>query len=218
MLRGMRRRFGQTRGDPLAAFTLRVLAVSPYPEEPEDNEHYRPTLIVELEPTPNRPAPGPGAIAVGALLFVEWAYARLDDASLPLRLQALLPRLRVAVELGRVGAHSHAQHRRVQRERYFNHREAATYTIELHRDEGGVYVAAGRRVARGRWTEATTLLEAATVAPYEALLRLDPAEAAAFLAWQERAVARWLDERDAAFPVAGWDPARPLAPPGDPDR
>lgn len=216
MLRGMRRRFSQTRGAPLATFALRVLAVSPYPEEPEGDEGYRPTLIVELEPAPDRPAPGAGAVAIGTLLFVEWAQARLDDATLPLRLRALLPRLRVAVESGRVGPHTRAQHRRNQGERYFNHREAAAYTVELHRDEGGVYVAVDRRVAHGRWTEAATTLEAATVAPYEALLRLDPAAAAALLAWQGRAVARWLDAEDAAFPVADWDPDRPPAPPGEP--
>lgn len=213
MLRGMRRRFSQTRGAPLATFAVRVLAVSPYPEEPEDDENYRPTLIVQLEPATTEPPPG--AVAVATLLFVEWAFARLDDVALPTRLRALLPRLLVAVELARVGPGQFEQHRRNQQERYFNPREAATYTVELHRDEDGVYVVVGKRVARGRWTEATTLLDAATVAPYEALLRLEPPEQEALLAWQALAVDRWRRGHEAGYPTDAWEPGVPLSPPGD---
>ena len=46
MLRHLRRRFRSTRGEPLVSFALRVTAVSPYPEEPLDEDHYRPSLIV----------------------------------------------------------------------------------------------------------------------------------------------------------------------------
>lgn len=211
MLRGMRRRFSQLRGEALAAFVVRVLAVSPYPEEPEDDENYRPSLIVQVEPAP--PNPPPGALAIGTLLFVEWAAARLADATLPARLRALLPRLWVAVEVGRVGPDQLAQHRRNQRERYFHHREAASYRVELRRDEVGLYVVVAGRVARGRWTEGAALLEAATVAPYEALLRLARPAQEALLAWQRRAAERWLQGAAADYPVAAWDPDAALAPP-----
>ncbi len=213
MLRGLRRRFSGARGAPLAGFVIRVIAVSPFEEEPEDNKDYTPTLIVESGPAPGDPALGPGAVAIGTLLFVEWAQSRLGDATLPLRLRALLPRLRVGVESGRVGSHAYARHRANQRERFFNHREAAAYTVALHRDEAGLYVVVGQRIARGRWTADATLLEAATVAPYEATLRLDPPAALALLAWQGRAVRHWLDGEEADFPVTAWDPAEPPSPP-----
>lgn len=213
MLRGMRRRFSQLRGEPLAAFVVRVLAVSPYSEEPEDDENYRPSLIVQVEPA--APDPPPGAIAIATLLFVEWAAMRLADATLPARLRALLPRLLIAVELGRAGPDQLAQHRRNQRERYFHHREAASYAVELHRDEEGLYVVVGGRVARGRWTESAALLEVATVAPYEALLRLPRPEQEALLAWQRRAAERWLAGTAADYPVASWDPNAVLAPPNE---
>ena len=41
MLRQFRRRFRGTRGEPLVAFALRVTAVSPFPEEPIEEEAYR---------------------------------------------------------------------------------------------------------------------------------------------------------------------------------
>ena len=68
---------------------------------------------------------------------------------------------------------------------------------------------------RGRWTEEATLLDAATLAPYEALLRLEPPAQAALLAWLQRAVERWLDEAVPEFPVREWEPDRPLPPPSD---
>ena len=218
MLRTVRRRFKGMRGAPLACFTLRVVAVCPYPEEPEDDIGYEPSLIVDSTPEPDDPAGAalaPGELAIGTLLFVEWAQARLGDATLPLRLRAVLPRLQLAVELGKVGPTHYHAHRAGQRERYFHHREAATYAVELHRDDDGLYVVVESRVVRGQWTESATLLEAATVAPYEALLRLDPPEQAALLAWLQRAVTRWLDTEKVAFPVRDWDPAHPLAPPSD---
>ncbi|HET8625965.1 MAG TPA: hypothetical protein VFL91_01000 [Thermomicrobiales bacterium] len=214
MLRGVRRRWRGRREEPLACFTVRVLAVSPYPEEPED-ESYTPTLLVESAPDPGDPALGPGQVAVGALLFVAWAQRRLGTAELPLRLRAVLPRLRHAVEVGAVGPERYAAHRATQHERYFHQREAATYAVELRRDEDGLYVAVTTRVAKGRWTPEAAVLQAATMAPYEALLRLAAPEQRALLAWLERAVARWLDGHAPDFPVADWDPAAPLAPPGE---
>lgn len=205
MLRGLRRHFGPGRGEPLARFALRAIAVSPTPEEPEDDEQYAPMLIVESAPEPEDPALGPGAFTIGALLFVEWAVARLGDTTLPERLRALLPRLRAAVETGRVGPERYGAHRAGQRERYFNHREAAVYDVSLHRDDAGLYVAVGQQIARGRWTAEATLLQAATVAPYEALLRLGAPEGLELLAWLDHATNRWLDDEDAGFPVAAWD-------------
>ena len=104
MLRSVRRRWRGMRGEALACFTLRVVAVSPYPEEPEGVEGYTPTLLVDSAPEPGdeTAALEPGALAIGALLFVEWAQSRLGEATLPLRLRAVLPRLRIAVEEGRV--------------------------------------------------------------------------------------------------------------------
>ena len=203
MLRSVRRRWQGMRAEALACFTLRVVAVSPYPEEPEGVEGYTPTLLVDSAPEPGDEAAAlePGALAIGALLFVEWAQSRLGDATLPLRLRAVLPRLRIAGEEGRVGPDHYAAHRAGQRERYFHHREAATYAVALHRDADGLYVAVTSRVARGAWTEAATLLQAATLAPYEALLRLAPPDQRALLTWLERAVTRWLDGEDADFPV-----------------
>jgi hypothetical protein len=213
MLRGLRRRFGGARGAPLALFTLRVIAVSPFPAEPEDDEDYHPTLIVESAPAPDAPDLSPEGFAIGALLFVEWAYRRAEDVTLPLRLRALLPRLRQAVKQGRVGPEAYARHRAAQQERYFHHREAASYEVALHRDDAGLYIGVKRRVADGKWTAAATLLEAATLAPYEALLRLDEATALATLAWLTHAVGRWLEEYEAGFPVTEWDPAGPLSGP-----
>ena len=216
LLRAVRRRFKGMRGEPLATFTLRVVAASPFPEEPEEDENYQPALLVESLPEPDDPsgaALGPGQLAIGALLFVEWAQGRLGDATLPLRLRAVLPRLRVAVESGQVAPAHYAAHRAGQRERYYHHREAATYAVELHRDDDGLYVVVESKVQRGRWTDEAALLDAATLAPYEALLRLDPPAQTALLAWLQRAVTRWLDEADPDFPIREWDPSRPLAPP-----
>ena len=218
LLRAVRRRFKGMRGAPLACFTLRVVAASPFPEEPEDDRNYRPVLLVESLPEPNEPSgagPGPGQLAIITLLFVEWAQARRGDATLPLRLQQILPRLRNAVESRTVGPAHYATHRAGQRERYYHHREAATYTIELHRDDDGLYVVVEDKVQRGRWTEEATLLDAATLAPYEAMLRLDLPAQTTLLAWLRDAVARWLDEEDAAFPVGEWDPDHPLGQPSE---
>jgi hypothetical protein len=215
MLRGLRRRLPGTRGTPLALLTFRVVAVSPFPEEPADDEDYRPSLIVEAAPDPGAGGVTPAAFAIGALLFVEWAYDRLDDQTLPLRLRSLGPRLRLAVRQGLVGPERYAGHRAGQRERYFNHREAATFEVALHRDDDGLYPVVKRRVADGKWTEAAALLEAATLAPYEALLRLDPAAALALLAWLDLAAARWLAGHAAGFPVADGDPAGRLSPPAE---
>lgn len=203
MLRGVRRRIKESRTAPLALLTFRVQAVSPHPEEPEANEDYRPPLIVSAAPEPDA-GTAPEQFAIGALLFVEWAYAHLADQTLALRLRALLPRLRLALRQGSVGPARYSEHRARQRERYYHHREAATYAVALHREAGGLYIAVKRRVADGPWRADTTLLEAATLAPYEALLRLGPEESAHLLAWLARATDAWLAEREAGFPIEGW--------------
>jgi hypothetical protein len=215
MLRGFKRRLHEARNAPLAQFTLRVLAVSPYPEEPEDDENYQPSLIVESSPALDDPALTPTAFAIGALLFVEWAYARQEDVTLTQRLGALVPRLRVAVRGGHLGPARYATHRAGQQERYFHHREAATYEVAIHRDETGLFVAVRERVAKGRWTAAATLLEAATLAPYEALLRLEREEALATLAWLAAGGEHWPRGRMAGFPVTAWDLAVGLRGPGE---
>jgi hypothetical protein len=213
MLRNLRRRFRGTRGEPLAAFALRVTAVCPYPEEPEDEEHYTPSLIVAATPEPGDPDLTPAQLAIGTLLFVEWAYAQRPDGALPTRLRSLLPYLRPAVKHGRLGPARYAAHRANQRENYFHHREAATYDISLHRDDSGLYIAVDRKIAKGRWSEETTLFEAATVAPYEALLRLDPPEGLALLDWLTLAIDRWLAGAGADFPAQTWSLDQPLTAP-----
>jgi hypothetical protein len=213
VLRGLRRRFSGARGELLGQLVVRVLAVSPFPDEPAGDETYTPTLIVETSPDPGDPALSPVRVAIGALLFVEWAQARLHDTNLPQRLQALLPRLRLAVAQGRLGPAAYQRHRAAQRERYFNHRAAATFTVALRQDEHGLFVEVERHLTKGRWTETTALLQAATVAPYEALLRLDAPEALALLAWLERASDRWLAGRSADFPAGAWSSTSTLAAP-----
>ncbi len=214
MLRGLRRRLYEARNEPLARFTLRVLAVSPFPEEPENDENYFPSLIVESSPAPDDAALPPVAFAIGTLLFVEWAYARQEEATLTHRLQALLPRLRVAVRGGHLGPARYAAHRAGQQERYFHQREAATYEVAIHRDETGLFVAVRERVMKGPWPATATLLEAATLAPYEALLRLEREEALATLAWLAVGVEHWPCGRIAGFPVTEWDLAGALREPG----
>ena len=214
VLRGLRRRFSGARGELLGQLVIRVLAVSPFPEEPAGDETYTPTLIVAASPDPGDPALSPARVAIGTLLFVEWAQARLDDTSVPQRLQILLPRLRLAVTQGRLGPAAYQRHRAAQRERYFNHREAATFTIALRQDERGIFAEVERHLAKGRWTEATATREAATVAPYEALLRLDTPEALTLLAWLEHASDRWLAGQSADFPIATWASASSLTTPG----
>lgn len=214
VLRGLRRRFSGARGESLGQLVIRVLAVSPFPDEPAGDETYTPTLIVESSPDPGDPALSPSQVAIGTLLFVEWAQTRLDDTSVPERLQLLLPRLRLAVTQGRLGPAAYRRHRATQSERYFNHREAATFTIALRQDEHGLFVAVERHLAKGRWTETTVTREAATVAPYEALLRLDASEALTLLAWLEHANGRWLAGQPADFPVGAWASASSLAAPG----
>jgi len=213
MLRHLRRRFRGTRGEPLASFTLRVTAVSPYPEEPEDEEHYKPSLIVAATPEPGDPALTPTQLAIGTLLFVEWANAQNADGGLPTRLRAILPYLRPSVKHGRLGPERYAAHRAGQRENYFHHRDAASYDVALHRDDSGLYLAVERKIMKGRWSEETTLFEAATVAPYEALLRLDPPEGLALLAWLTLAIDHWLAGEEAPFPVQSWPLDQPLFPP-----
>jgi len=215
MLRGFRRRLHEARNEPLARFTLRVLAVSPFPEEPENDENYLPSLIVESSPAPDDAALPPVAFAIGALLFIEWAYARQEDVTLTHRLQALQPRLRVAVRGGHLGPARYAAHRAGQQERYFHHREAATYELTIYRDEMGLFLAVRERVAKGPWTAAATLLEAATLAPYEALLRLERDEALATLDWLMAGGEHWRRGRMAGFPVAEWDLAGELRGPGE---
>lgn len=211
MLRELRRRYRSLREEPLARFALTVTAVSPFPEEPVDDEAYYPSLIVSGDSAPALPA---HYLAIGTLLFVEWAHGQLGDLALLTRLRALLPRLRVGIELGRIGPERREEHRATQRERYFHHREAATYEIALHRDAAGPFVAVKRRIVPGRWTGEATLLEAATLAPYEALLHLAAPDGLTLLAWLARAVDRWRAERPAAFPFAGWDLDAALPPPG----
>jgi hypothetical protein len=213
MLRQLRRRFRGTRGEPLAAFALRVTAVSPYPEEPVDEEGYRPSLIVAAEPEPDAGTLTPTQLAIGSLLFVEWAQGQFGDGALPTRLRAIQAHLRPAVKHGRIGPARYAAHRAGQRERFFHHREAASYDVALHRDEGGLYIAVERRVQKGRWDEAATLFEAASVAPYEALLRLEPGEGLALLDWLALAAERWLAGEPSGFPVEEWSLDEALAGP-----
>ena len=213
VLRGLRRRFSGARGELLGQLVIRVLAVSPFPEEPAGDETYTPTLIVETSPEPGDPALPPARLAIGTLLFIEWAQARLDDTSVPQQIQALLPRLRLAVTQGRLGPTAYQRHRAAQHERYFNHREAATFTIALRQDEHDLFVDIERHLAKGRWTETTAMRQAATVAPYEALLRLDAPDALALLAWLERASDHWLVGRSAGFPIATWATVESLPPP-----
>ncbi len=212
-LRRLRRRINESRIAPRDLLTFRVQAVSPHPEEPEADEHYRPPLIVSATPEPDTGIT-PERFAIGALLFVEWANERLNDRMLALRLQALIPRLRLAVRQGSVVTARYAEHRARQQERYFHHREAATYEVAIHSEETGLYLAVKRRVVDGPWQADTTLLEAATLAPYEALLRLAPPQSAQLLAWLERATTAWLAERDAAFPLVEWAETGHLGEPG----
>ncbi|MGN6359249.1 MAG: hypothetical protein ACTHNK_02545 [Thermomicrobiales bacterium] len=213
VLRGLRRRFSGARGELLGQLVVRVLAVSPFPDEPAGDETYTPTLIVETNSDPGDPALSPARLAITTLLFVEWAQARLNDTSVPQQLQALLPRLRLAVTQGRLGPAAYQRHRAAQHERYFNHREAATFTVALRQDEHSLFVEIERHLAKGRWTETTAMRRAATVAPYEALLRLDAPNALLLLAWLERASDRWLAGRPADFPVGAWTSASTLAAP-----
>jgi hypothetical protein len=204
MLRHLRRRFRSTRGEPLASFALRVTAVSPYPEEPVDEEHYRPSLIVAAAPEPGDPALTPTQLAIGSLLFVEWANAQRSDNALAVRLSAIIPHLHRAVKHGHLGPARYAAHRAGQRDNYFHHRDAATYELALHRDDDGLYVAVERRVLKGRWDDDTTLFEAATIAPYEALLRLDAPDGLILLDWLDLAIERWVTGGEARFPVQSW--------------
>lgn len=213
MLRHLRRRFRSTRGEPLATFALRVTAVSPYPEEPLDEEHYRPSLIVAATPEPGAPALTPTQLAIGSLLFVDWAQTQRGDGALPVRLRAISQHLRPAVRHGRLGPERYAAHRAGQRDNYFHHRDAATYDVALHRDDNGLYIAVERRVLKGRWDDDTTLLEAATVAPYEALLRLAPDDGLILLDWLALAIDHWLAGEDAPFPVQSWSLDEALAAP-----
>jgi hypothetical protein len=204
MLRHLRRRFRSTRGETLASFTLRVTAVSPYPEEPVDEEHYRPSLIVAATPEPGDPALTPTQLAIGSLLFVEWAHAQRSDNALAVRLGTIIPHLHRAVKHGRLGPDRYAAHRAGQRDNYYHHRDAATYETALHRDDNGLYVAVERRVLKGRWDDDTTLFEAATVAPYEAMLRLDSPDGLILLDWLALAIDRWLADEEAGLPVQAW--------------
>ncbi|HEY8602633.1 MAG TPA: hypothetical protein VIL85_29715, partial [Thermomicrobiales bacterium] len=113
-----------------------------------------------------------------------------------------------------LGPARYAAHRAGQRERYFHHREAATYEVAIHRDELGLFVAVRERVAKGPWTAAATLLEAATLAPYEALLRLERDEALATLDWLAAGGEHWPRGRTAGFPVAEWELTGELRGPG----
>lgn len=206
MLRGFRRRLHEAQNEPLARFSLRVLAVSPFEEEPDPDSDYLPSLIVESIPAPGEGDLTPTAFAIGALLFVEWAIRReaSDEPILMSRLRAILPRLRVATRGGHLGPGRYDAHRAGQRERYFHHREAAVFDLALLRDDAGLYLAVKSRLAKGPWNEPSTLLEAATLAPYEALLRTERDEALAILAWLDLAVKHWRSGYEAGFPVAAW--------------
>lgn len=198
----------------MGRFTVRVLAVSPFEEEPGANEGYLPSLIVESAPAPGEGELSPAGFAIGALLFTEWAVGQGGDGALATRLRAILPRLRVATRGGQLGPGRYAAHRAGQRERYFHPREAATYEVAIGRDDAGLYVLVKSRVAKGPWTAAATLLEAATLAPYEALLRTGREEGLATLGWLEVAVERWAAGYEAGFPVGAWDVAGELGGPG----
>jgi hypothetical protein len=204
MLRHLRRRFRSTRGETLASFALRVTAVSPYPDEPVDEEHYRPSLIVAATPESGDPALTPTQLQIGSLLFVEWAAAQRSDNALAARLGAIIPHLHRAVKHGHLGPDRYAAHRAGQRDNYYHHRDAAIYEVALHRDDDGLYVAVERRVLKGRWDDDATLFEAATVAPYEALLRLTPDEGLLLLDWLSLAIDRWVAGEEAGFPVQSW--------------
>lgn len=217
MLRGLRRRLHEARNEPLARYSLRVLAVSPFEEEPDLDDGYLPSLIVDSTPAPGEGDLSPTAFAIGALLFVDWAMARQvgDEPILALRLRALLPRLRVAVRGGHLGPGRYATHRAGQQERYFHHREASAYDVALLRDDTGLYLTVKGRLTKGSWTEADTLLEAATLAPYEALLRTEREEGLALIAWLNLAVEHWLAGYEAGFPVGAWELAEALRGPGE---
>lgn len=205
----------ERRAPAIASVEARVIAASPFPEEPDD-PNYRPSLLVQLGPSPGEQLPGTAALGYATLLFVDWARQALGDPELVLRLRALLPRLRLAVKLGKVGPAALDGHRRGQQERYFHHRDAATYRVDLRDDRHGLYVAVKSQPRRGTWTPASTLLAAGTVAPFEALQRLERDGQLALLAWLEVAVEHWCDERAAPFPRDRWQAQGPLAPPGDP--
>ena len=143
-------------------------------------------------------------MAIGSLLFVEWANAQRSDNALAVRLGAIIPHLHRAVKHGHLGPDRYAAHRVGQRDNYYHHRDAATYELALHRDDDGLYVAVERRVLKGRWDDDATLFEAATVAPYEALLRLDAPDGPILLDWLALAIDRWLVAEEARFPVQSW--------------
>lgn len=205
--------FRERREPAIASIEARVIAASPFPEEPDD-PHYRPSLLVQVGPAQEEPLPGAAALGYATLLFVDWARQSLADPELVLRLRALLPRLRLAVKLGKVGPAALDEHRRGQQERYFHHRDAASYRIELRDDRRDLYVAVKSQPRRGTWTPASTLLAAGTVAPFEALQRLERADQLALLAWLGLAVDHWCDERAAPFPRDRWKAEGPFAPPG----
>lgn len=213
LVRDAGRRLRQRGAPPLAAVTLRVIAASPYPNEPDDT-NYRPSLLVQLAPALGDEPLGAETIVYTTLLFAEWARRALDEPTLILRFQALLPRLRLAVTLGKVGPETLAAHRRGQAERYYHHRDAAAYRVELRGDRAGLYVTVNSDARRGAWTPAKTLLEAATVAPYEALLRLERADQLVMLTWLALAVRRWLEGHEAGFARAAWRLGAPPVPPG----
>ncbi len=213
MLRGLRRRINESRAAPRDLLTFRVQAVSTHPEEPEADEDYRPPLIVSATPEPDA-GTTPEQFAIGVLLFVEWADERLDDRMLALRLQALLPRLRLAIRGGLVGPTRYAEHRARQQERYYLHRDAAIYEAALRSEETGLYLTVKQRVINGPWQADKTLLEAATLAPYEALLRLDATQSGQLLNWLEAATTAWLVGHEAAFPIVRWAETKQLGEPG----
>lgn len=212
---GVSRWFQERREPALAELLVRVIAASPYPDEPDD-VNYRPSLLVQVEPGPDGRARDVSALVYSTLLFVDWARRSLRDPALALRFEALLPRLRLAVKLGKLGPAALDAHRRGQQERYYHHREAAVYHVELRDGRKGLDVTVKSEPKRGAWTPAATLLQAATVAPFEALQRLEHRDQVTLLAWLEHAVERWCDERDAAFPRDHWQVGGPVeAPAGE---
>ncbi len=209
ILRGLRRRLQAMptapTGVPVGQLTLRVLAVSPFEEEPDVRDGYQPSLIVESDQVPGAAGFAPDTLAIATLLLLEWATQRqkLAPVFVP-RLAQLLPRLQLAVRGGHLGPARYAAHRAGQQERYFHHREAATYEVTLLRDDQSMAVTVREQVSRGPWEGDATLLTAVTMAPYELLLHLEREAGLAWLTTLAAAVARWEQGERADFPLATW--------------
>lgn len=204
MFRGLRRRLAGERAEPLTRLQFQVLAVSPFEEEPDPQDGYQPLLLVQSDQVPGDATLAPDLLQIGSLLFVEWAVQRRDQPLLVPRLVHLVPRLRLAVRGGQLGPGRYAAHRERQQYAYFHHRPAATYSIGLLREPTGVAVTVQEQVQKGLWTAAATTQEAATLAPYETLLHLEPAAGLAYLDTLAAAVAQWEQHQPAHWPQDAW--------------